>query len=199
MFLRENLFTRILKKAYKNGVSMARQNGWLHIDAGYWQVDMRIENIPKTIMGTIISIIGKIPEEGQRILADKDGDRFEIGMEMEIDREGYSEQELAVTSVVITDLGSNLRVLQDPYTFNVYTVNDVYLELIDLSAIDETKGEYLPGAPKRKGDLGCGSILIENNFCRLKVYVRAPKMMKPLEVLMGKNLIPEFEHEEKEA
>lgn len=197
MFFKESLFTRLLKNAYKSGVSLATLNGWIHIDAGYWQVDMRIEDIPKTIMGTIISVVGRIPEEGQRVLASKDGDQIEIGMELEIDRSGYLE-ELVVTSVVITEKDSSLRVMQDPYTFNVYTINDVYLALIDLSAIDQTKGEYLPGAPRRKGDLGYGSVLIENNFCRLKVYMRMPEQRKPLLVMTGKDLMPEFEDEEKE-
>ena len=87
MFINEKVLNKLMKEAYKTGlVVAAREDGWLYIAGRYWEVEMKRRLIPKEILGNIISLIGELPDSGERFLATSEGNQLEIGKPMGIYR-----------------------------------------------------------------------------------------------------------------
>ena len=145
MFINEKVLNKLMKEAYKTGlVVAAREDGWIYIAGRYWEVEMLRRLIPKEILGNIISLIGELPDPGERYLATSEGNQLEIGEPMGITIEAYRDGPLTITDTLqIGTCGTVQRFLQDSGTGAIYLVNQAYINL-SKGTIDEEIGEYEP-------------------------------------------------------
>ena len=189
MFINEKVLNKLMKEAYKTGlVVAAREDGWLYIAGRYWEVEMKRRLIPKEILGNIISLIGELPDPGERYLATSEGNQLEIGKPMGITIEAYREGPLTITDTLqIGTCGTVQRFLQDPGTGAIYLVNQAYINL-SKGTIDEEIGEYEPSDP-----FYCSTgLLWQTNICRMAATFRHDqKNTKIMNSLKGVDITPD--------
>lgn len=195
MFLDKKILGRMMKQAYKTGISLAMENGWLFIQGAYWKLNIRKDFIPKETLGLIISLVGDLPEEGQRFTATKEGNQMEIGRPMNIEPTEYGRSDLEITDLIIVDsTGIPLRILQDPGSGEMFTVKEVIVAIIDMGAVEESRGEFMMSPIRYKQN----EILMENNVCRFSAAFARPKSEVMMQRLKGVDLIIGAETDEKE-
>ena len=190
MFLKTNLLNRLMKQAYAGGgLVVARRGDWIYLSGSYWEVEAEKKYISKKTMGDLISLIGELPEDGERFRAGKDGNQMEIEMPMGIDTDLFDlRNRLTVTDLIL--LRQNVveqRILQDADTGTLYLINNLFADMVDNKCIEEGKGETgVLDQPMFHPKMG---VLWDNGHCRLHVLFRESE--KILESLQGIPLIPE--------
>ena len=190
MFLKTNLLKRLMKQAYAGGgLVVARRGDWIYLSGSYWEVEVRKRYIPKKTMGDLISLIGELPEDGERFRAEKGGNQMEIEMPIGISTDFFDpENFLAVTDLILLDEnGAEQRILQDADTGSLYLINNLFVDMVDNKCVEEERGENgVLDQPVFHPKLG---VLWDNGNCRLHVLFRDPEEL--LESLQGIPLIPE--------
>ena len=192
MFLSPSTLNRMMKQAYKSGLTVARtEEDWLHIAGNYWEADIKKEFIPKRTLGDLIALVGELPQPGERFKATKEGNQMEIEMPLEINTEPFKGcSTLTETDVLlIGTAGTIQRLLQDEDTGNIYVINNVFSVLVNNGVVMEDKGEYRVGDPLFNPAYG---LLWKNNVCELRTHFRSDdKNNKILESLKGVDITPE--------
>ena len=143
-------------------------------------------------MGDIISLVGELPEKGQRFKATKEGNQFEMELSLGVnDSEFNMKDTLTITDVILIGTsGITQRMLQDEDTGNIYLVNDVFIRIVNNEMIDEEHGEYAVFKPYFHPWKG---ILWKNNVCKLRANFRSDdKNGKVLNSLKGVDITPEI-------
>lgn len=191
MFLQKKIFKRLMTEAYKHRLIVAMsEDGWLYMAGSYWEVNIKKEYIPKETMGDIIALIGELPEPGERFSATKEGNQMEFDGTRQIDVAPFKRSEpLVITDVLMLGNGGTLlRLLQDAETGQVFTVNNVFVDIISNAECMEEKGEYTIDEPFY--DAGA-SILWRNNVCMLRAGLRHDnKNEKVMNQMQGLDIIP---------
>ncbi|MDD3416376.1 MAG: hypothetical protein PHY47_20630 [Lachnospiraceae bacterium] len=168
MFLNSNILKKLMKQAYKRGLVIAQTEKRYYIAGGYWEMDVKKEFLPKTILAQIIELAGEVPDVGERFRATKDGNQIEFEMPIEVDARGF-ENDIEITQLILISKGVHQRILQSPQTGDVKTVNNVFVEIADNTGIEKEKGEYRVEKPLYHDVKG---ILWANNVARLRAGFR---------------------------
>ncbi len=186
-----------MKEAYKTGLVVARNYAdSIYIAGSYWEAQIKKDYIPKETMGDLISLIGEIPEAGQRISASKEGNQFEVGLPINIQTDPEEEQMEISDLILIGCNGVQQRLLQRK-NMNTYAVNNVFISIVDNRLVDEKRGEYIVEKPY----FAKTGFMWVNNVCLFHAYFRGDKMnentMKNLQGIdIVTRFIPEEEKEE---
>lgn len=195
MIFSTSVLNSLMKKAYKTGLTIARtkdehENEWIYLAGQYWEVSINRDFIPKKTMGDIITLVGELPKVGERFRATKEGNQIEIEMPMKINEEGFGEETLTITNVILIGTqGTEQRLLQDELTGKIYSVNNVFISIINNAMAEKEKGEYEVTEPFFDE---CRGILWKNNVCRLRANFRTDeKNMKVLNNIKGADITPE--------
>ena len=103
MFLKTNLLNRLMKQAYAGGgLVVARRGDWIYLSGSYWEVEAEKKYISKKTMGDLISLIGELPEDGERFRAGKDGNQMEMETPMGIVTDLFDPRNrLTVTDLIL--------------------------------------------------------------------------------------------------
>lgn len=194
MFLATGTLNTLMKQAYKTGLKVARTidangNDWLYLAGSYWEASINKEFIPKKTMGDIITLIGELPEPGERFRATKEGNQIEMELPMAINEDGFGTDTLTITDVLLVGTaGTVQRLLQDESTGQIYQVNNVFVQIINNGTIMEDKGEYTVTEPFFNAYRG---VLWKNNVCKLRAAFRSDdKNHKVLKGLKGVDITP---------
>ena len=191
MFLQKRIFKRLMTEAYKHRLIVAMtEDEWLYMAGYYWEVNIKREYIPKETMGDIIALIGELPNPGERFSSTKEGNQMEFDGKRQIDVAPFKRSEpLAITDVLMLGNGGTLlRLLQDAETGQVFTVNNVFIDIVNDSECMKEKGEYLVDEPFY--DVNAG-ILLKNNVCMLRAGFRNDtKNEKVMNQMQGLDIIP---------
>lgn len=191
MFLQKKIFKRLMTEAYKHRLIVAMTGDeWLYMAGSYWEVNIKKEYIPKETMGDIIALIGELPEPGERFSATKEGNQMEFDGTRQIDVALFKRSEpLVITDVLMLGNGGTLlRLLQDAETGQVFTVNNVFVDIVNDSECMKEKGEYLVDEPFYNVNAG---ILWKNNVCMLRAGFRNDtKNENVMNQMQGLNIIP---------
>lgn len=199
MFLSQSILNSLMKKAYGSGLAAASsidktENEWIYLAGNYWEANIRKDYIPKKTLGNIISLTGELPKPGERFIATKSGNQMETALPMAIDEEGFGNDTLVVTDVILVGTsGTAQRLLQDETTGQIYPVNNVFISIINNGIIEEERGEYAVKEPFFNMYRG---ILWKNNVCKLRANFRTDdKNIKVLKNLKGIDIMPEIPEE----
>lgn len=174
MFVRSQIFKKLVKEAYsKGGLDVFNAGEELIVGGAYWRIQVIKDKIPKRELAAIIEFAGKLPEKGQAFTATKEGNQGKIieeipeadGMWMGISRIS-----------MITSRGENVRLLQSTDR-KIYMVYEHILSLIDRSQVDWQDGESEVEGPFLVPDK---TIIWRNNVMRLKVFCREDEASKEL-------------------
>lgn len=131
MFIRTNLFKKLLKEAYKgSGIRIGHENDKFYINGGYWGILVHEERFPKKEKAAVVELIGDLPEneffqinkdEKQMLLPDRDW--------MELFRQeplGYLEE----TKILVQEqLGVRSRLFRENGEF--IPLNQALYDMID--------------------------------------------------------------------
>ena len=165
MFIKESVFKKLAKQAWKNNVLVIiNSNEVYHIELKFITLQVRKEFMSNKIKASLIELIGELPAEGEGY---KYGEDCEPQKSLCLfDRiDGYDGEECRETCVLIQRSGLLYNVYQTEKT--KVMVNNVLVSMVDTSNINEAAGEYAPDAPM----LCDGYVIWCNNAMSLKVPV----------------------------
>ena len=186
MFIKQSVLERLMKSAFKGaGLTVGHpvevdehgeviKEGY-YVAGMYWTFWVKADHITKEMKAAIIRLCGDLPEPGEVFTAYKDG-----GCQYEIvdfqQKEVYDLQEIfekatiefRKSKLMIQENGHHYRLLQaDNDTNRIVALNEVFLDLIAESAIEEDKGELPPEGPM--AICSTGKLLMwGNNVCYLR-------------------------------
>ena len=168
MFLRDKEFRKLLKNAYKGGLIIANHDGRIYMSGWGWEMDIKREYLPKTILAQIIELAGEVPDEGERFSATKDGNQMEVGtMEVAISDIGAMAE---ITKVAIfPSCGALMRVLTIEPFGKVVLLHENAVQMVNEKCIDNDLGETAPAGPMYVENEG---IIWWNNVMRFKVMYK---------------------------
>lgn len=171
MFLKFNLWKKLLKDAWKSvGLVVGSRGENYYISGGWWVLKILKDGMSNKEKAAMIELIGEFPEEGQSFKAlEKEGNQYEVGrmegLEEIIDRKyphDYQETRL------IYQLGRKYcRVFQEDTSDTCILMNNVISELIDAKSIDPME-ETPPEGPY--GQRGASILVWENNVMKFCMY-----------------------------
>ena len=169
MFLKPQILKRIIKSAYnQSSLVLANTRENMYISGGYWEMEIKKEFLPKTILAAVIELAGEIPSEGGRFIASKTENKNVPGR-MHVDIEGIN-QNIEISDVIIKSKTKVFqRLLQDPETLQIVLVNDTYIDIIDSKNVETDRGEGIAQGPFYEITKG---ILFYNNVMKFRVMHR---------------------------
>lgn len=185
MFLKQSIFKRLLKEAYKGaGLTVGRQRDedatrpGYHLSGGYWIVWLDVETIPKEAKAAIIELVGDLPEPGEVFRAMKDaGNQYEIEQKEIFNLpEAWKNAKVnyKITNSILQQGDKLARILQTQEGPNHITaINEVFVGLVDPEACDYDNGETFPDGPRAI----CAEapfVYWGNNVCYLMAGIRKP-------------------------
>lgn len=148
MFFNLVILKKLMKEAYKGyGLTIARTVNetpyWgtkegIYVQGSYWEIWFELEAMPKEVKAGIIEMAGDLPEQGKPFRANKEGNQYEIEIEEFLDlpeRAEAAENKFRVTNMIRKIGLTNYRLLQDQKTHRIRMINEVFMKLIELSAM----------------------------------------------------------------
>lgn len=150
MFLKLNIFKKILKKAWNGcGLFIGCKDGQLYMSGGWWCVKILKENLEKKEKAALIELVGELPEEGEAFKAFKDsGNQYEIGNLESLERLMAAEYKQPVnrTKLIYQIKDKKYRVFQEQKLQNCIFASEIVSELIDEKVINLLE-ETVPEGP----------------------------------------------------
>lgn len=185
MFFKATVLKRMLKSAYKGagltvGHSAAGEDGGgepegLYISSGWWVIWFIYDKIPKEAKAAIIELCGDLPEKGEVFRAIKDmGNQYEIEQKEIFDLPKAFKGckcTFRVTKLLGQQGDKLIRFLQEEDGRHVTAVSEIFMDLIDPTAINYDGGEYEPFGPVATSPTA-PFMYWGNNMCYIMVGVR---------------------------
>ena len=169
MFVKLSILKKLMKQAYKSGLTLANSGERILIAGRYWEMDIRKEEMPKELLTAVIELVGELPEPGKRYSCTKDGNQQECGKALEVDPELFITEYLVTDMTLLAKTGTKQRILQNYGTGAGELINEVFIDLVYDGEINGSRGETAPAGPFCK--IGTGA-LWENNIMRFKAGFR---------------------------
>lgn len=161
MFFKQTVLKRMLKAAYKGaGLTVGHVSGseaggepeGYYISSGWWIIWFLAETMPKEAKGAVIELCGDLPGPGEVFKAIKDmGNQYEIEQ-----KEVYNlpvrfkkcDCYFNVTNLLWQQDDKVIRFIQEEgSTRHITAISEIFINLIDRTAIDYEHGEYEPIGP----------------------------------------------------
>lgn len=186
MFFKQSVLKRLLKDAYKGagltvGHAAESETGdpeGYYISSGWWIMWFTVGEMPKEAKAAIIELCGDLPEPGEVFKAIKDmGNQYEIEQKEIFNLpKAFNECKchFRITKLLGQQGDKIIRFIQeDGRTKHVTAISEIFIDLIDPTAIDYDGGEYEPIGPVT----ACPTspfMYWGNNTCYLVAGVRTP-------------------------
>lgn len=146
MFLNTTILKRLMKDAWKGaGLTVGKEGEEVFLFGGYWIVRVKEDFIPNAIKGLIVELAGELPEDGTIFKTIKDcGNQYELP-----ENSTYNITEaakntncaFAKTNIFMQQGTALCRVLQNVNSNKTVLINNMLVEIVDPSLIDEPNGE----------------------------------------------------------
>lgn len=137
MFLNQKILSKLMKEACKGGLTVGREEDWIHLAGRGWKNIIKESNMPNKTKGDIVALLGKLPTSGEC---------YRVTTKEIEEEEGL--------------LSGMQRVLQFE-DGKIVTVNNMFVDIVDNTSIDEKNGEYSADGPFDAGT----EVYWENNVC----------------------------------
>lgn len=185
MFLKQSIFKRLLKEAYKGpGLTVGRQRDedaarpGYYLSGGYWVIWLDVEAITKEAKAAIIELAGDLPEPGEVFRALKDaGNQYEIEQKEIFNLPEVwknTKTDFKITNCILQQGDVLARFLQaQDGTAHVTAINETFVGMIDPEACDFDNGETFPEGPRASCAIS-PFIYWGNNVCYLMAAIRKP-------------------------
>ena len=152
MFLKDNMFKRLIKSAWKNNnLYLAATAEEICISSGWWVCWINKDHVPNTILGTLYELAGEMPDAGEKFRSGKEGNQYELEvprLEQYIALKNAQGKPITVTNILLDSVNCN-RVLQEPESWDVTLVDERIIAMICLKEIEKEAGETAPQGPYR--------------------------------------------------
>ena len=151
MFLKPNIFKALINKAWKGaGITIFNTGKHWYICGYSWAAVIDKSVMPNKTLAALIELVGEMPAEGSGFKAGKNvPSQYELREAVEIDlvkKVKEADEEMKPTIVLVERDGKWCRLIQHPDTGKIKYINDVFIQIISASAIDEEK-ESTPVGP----------------------------------------------------
>lgn len=150
MFLKLNIFKKILKKAWNGcGLFIGCKDGYVYMSGGWWCVRILKDGLDKKEKASLIELVGEIPVEGESFKAFKDaGNQYEVGSLESLENLMAVDYKVPVnmTRLIYQIKDKKYRVFQEPGQYKCIFVNEMVCELVDKQSINVLE-ETLPEGP----------------------------------------------------
>ena len=179
MFFNSVVFKKLIKQAWKSGGLTVGHDGEAEeyfLQGGYWIIRIKDDAIPNKDKAALIELIGDFPAEGEVFKAIAGvGNQYEIpfndvwniGRQWELAKTEYHK-----TNIMMYQKESLCRVLQEEESGKCVLLNEIFIDLIDITAMDKQK-ESEPIGPIAIGKEGT-MLYWKNQLCMLAACIRQP-------------------------
>lgn len=152
MFVDTGKFKKLIKKAYStSGLTVGATEEEYFFEGGAWAIRILKENLPNKEKAAVVELAGDLPGTGEVFKAVKkepnqylipENDRWDIGAAARKATETFN-----VTRAVYEMDGGIIRVLQHSSNNMCIPIDEVFISLIDIDALDKNT-ETMPQGPK---------------------------------------------------
>jgi hypothetical protein len=174
MFIKQSVFEKLIKKAYKYDALRIykSEDDDLIIDTPNWMLGIRKDFITKEVKGALVKLVGDLPERTESILYGKGGNmQYEISgmIDTSILNNDYTkDSEYSPYIVSNVTIEKTYRVIQSESDISIIRMfEQEYLNLIERSLVDIKGGETNVEGPI-SDDEG-SSLRWYTNVCTLEV------------------------------
>lgn len=175
MFLKINMFKRLIKTAWKGmGLTVGNDGEGIYLVGNHWSIWLASWEMTNKAKAAIIELTGGLPSEGTAYKAwEGEGVQFEMTelYDPEICRPEIRnfKIEYQKTGVILTDMKKDYMILQDTNNYKCIMIDRNIVDMIDFSSRE--KGEGVPaGALGRYGSIyGRLEVFWQNEVCTLRV------------------------------
>lgn len=196
MFLKQSVFKRMIKAAYKGGGlvigagmyrnEMSEPRTAYIISGGYWVLWVKADGMTNAMKAALIELSGEMPGAGEfwRVMA-KEPIQYEMPHLTNYDLPEMWERaqlDFEVTNTIIDrpDDYQPLRLLQaKDDTKHIALLKDIFIDLVDPEETDSENGETMPEGPVAHCAMDNG-VMWGNNYGFLYAF-----LMKPQDVAEG--------------
>ena len=159
MFLNQKILSKLMKEACKGGLTVGREEDWIHLAGRGWKTIIKESYMPNKTKGDIVALLGKLPTSGEcYTVTTKEIEEEEGFCWPQV--EGETEK-LHVTSVILDGLLSEMQRVLQFEDGKIVTVNNMFVDIVDNTSIDEKNVEYSADGPFDAGT----EVYWENNVC----------------------------------
>lgn len=147
MFIRENIFKKLVKKAFDDEeLDIERRGELIAIKAGWWHLQCIESHLSNKAKACLIELIGNLPGDGMAMLYGKDCEpQIAIpGTVMNFEQNSLHNLLTDIyepTRVMIVGGECSYIMLQNRATKEKVLVNSTFIDIIDIGGIDEDSGE----------------------------------------------------------
>ncbi|RDU22191.1 hypothetical protein [Anaerosacchariphilus polymeriproducens] len=177
MFFNSTVFKRLVNQAWKGaGLTVGRDQDEIFLEGGFWVIRIKENKIPNKDKAALIEIVGELPAAGEVFKAIKGtGNQYEIPFNHNWNLESHwklADTEFGITNVIVKQKEIACRVLQNMKKGNCVLINEIFMSLIDLSAMnrEEETEPFGPMAVNENGTI----MYWKNQICALAVCTRRP-------------------------
>lgn len=183
MFITSQGFKKLINEAYKGaGLNVGNDGEGYYISGSYWVIWIEHGWIPKKELASIIELTGEMPELGEGFKATKEGNQYELPW-----HEAYAamthamecEEYMEVTPITLKyKSGQQARILQNPNNGTIALVSERFIDIIDNTVVEYSKGELQAEGPMISGKMQ--GAFWRNGTMALHVYPRTDDENKRL-------------------
>ena len=174
MFIKQSLFEKLIKKAYKYDALRIykSEDDDLIIDTPNWTLGIRKDFITKEVKGALVKLVGDLPERTESILYGKGGNmQYEISemIDTSMLNNDYT-KDRAYSPYIVSNvtIEKAYRVIQSESDISIIRMfEQEYLNLIERSLVDIKGGETNVEGPI--SDNKASSLRWYTNVCALEI------------------------------
>lgn len=148
MFIKQSVFEKLIKKAYKYDALRIykSKDDNLIIDTPNWTLGIRKDFITKEVKGALVKLVGDLPERTESILYGKGGNmQYEISEMIDtsiLNNDYTKDREYSPYIVSNVTIEKTYRVIQSESDISIIRMfKQEYLDLIERSLVDIKGGE----------------------------------------------------------
>lgn len=161
MFFKLTVFKKMLKEAYKHGGLTVNRTTepdeydgireGIYLQGDFWAMWIDLEAMPKEAKATVVELCGELPALEQPFTAQKDyGNQYEIKrndfMNL-LPRAKAAKEEFKISSLIFIHKKIPVRMIQHIDTKHIVTLDEMFINLIDIGSISTEAGEFTPLGP----------------------------------------------------
>lgn len=150
MFVNTGAFKKLIKGAYNSsGLVVGATEDEYFFEGGFWIIRVEKDYFPKKEKAAVIELTGELPSSGRVFKAVKKcANQYLIECNPEWDirtQFDEAEEEYCVTHAIYESGDKKVRVLQNKKNDNCKVIDEMFIKLIDFSALDTCDEGYPEG------------------------------------------------------
>ena len=185
MFLKPSIFKKICAEEWKGkGLRIQRSQGYFAVAGEDWVMEVNEQRMTPKVRSILCELAGELPSQAIGCLLfrkKKEAQDEKSIYENLLDQYRRTVEAYEITNIIFRTVTGQAAVLQEETSKEKCMVDDLFLQLIDVTAVETKKGERAPLLPRCNP--GNDFIIWANNVMALKVKKMNVRYVKEKHIL----------------